>query len=90
MLYRTRIRGCPDLHLAAGLETVSHLGTSAVDVATLRASVARLPDAFLAGVGLAAAEIAGLRALFPAPPRPSPQPPAPERPAPERPADHAA
>jgi len=47
-----------------GLEAVSHLGTSAIDVATLRASVARLPDAFLAGIGLTADEVAGLRALW--------------------------
>jgi hypothetical protein len=64
IFYRTALTGCADLHRALGLESVAHRGGSALDVATLRAGVARLPDAFLAGVGLTRAEVGTLRELY--------------------------
>jgi uncharacterized protein YjbI with pentapeptide repeats len=51
-LSRTVIARCEDLHLAIGLESVVHPGSSALDVETLRHAAGRLPERFLAGIGV--------------------------------------
>ena len=60
----TTIIHCPTLYLAKGLETIQHLGVSALDVITLRACVNQLPDVFLQGVGYNLEEIQTLRAMY--------------------------
>jgi hypothetical protein len=60
----TVLTDCPSLHQAWGLDTVEHLGPSALDLGTLRAGAAALPDPFLFGAGLTPTEIASLRQLF--------------------------
>jgi uncharacterized protein YjbI with pentapeptide repeats len=68
----TGFADCVSLPDATGLEQVDHLAPSTLDLGTLRAGAARLPDVFLRGAGLAGEEIEALRALYPAPlPRPS-------------------
>jgi uncharacterized protein YjbI with pentapeptide repeats len=67
----TILAQCPSLHQITGLATTRHVGPSTVDLATLRACVGNLPDAFLQGVGLTKGEIDTLRALY-AQPVPSP------------------
>jgi hypothetical protein len=54
---------CPSLCMARGLETMAHLGPSTIDIRTLRASAAALPDVFLRSVGLRKEEIEQLRTL---------------------------
>lgn len=60
----TLFADCPSLALAAGLSEIEHQGPSTLDLTTLRAGVAQLPDAFLRGVGLAGDEIRTLRRLY--------------------------
>src|SRR5690242_19045879 len=48
-LGRTVLAACADLALARGLEAVVHHGHSCLDLATLRAGLASLPEAFLHG-----------------------------------------
>jgi hypothetical protein len=54
---------CPSLHEAAGLGEIEHLGPSSLDLSTLRAGAASLPDAFLRGAGVLPAEIERLSVL---------------------------
>lgn len=62
----TVLANCRNLHHAKGLSDVKHPGPSSLDEHTLRASVSRLPDAFLRGAGYTRSEIIHLRALYPA------------------------
>jgi uncharacterized protein YjbI with pentapeptide repeats len=55
---------CDNLHNSLGLETVKHSGPSSLDQHTLRASVCKLPDLFLHGVGYTPEEIEYLRAIY--------------------------
>jgi len=55
---------CRNLHNAVGLTEMEHEGPSILDVKTLRASVAYLPDGFLLGVGYTPSEIANLRRFY--------------------------
>jgi uncharacterized protein YjbI with pentapeptide repeats len=55
---------CPSLVQAVGLREVEHFGPSMLDLTTLRAGLAELPDSFLRGVGLARDEIQTLRTLY--------------------------
>jgi uncharacterized protein YjbI with pentapeptide repeats len=64
IFYRTMLGACADLHCALGLDAVTHQGRSALDTATLRATIARLPDPFLLGVGLTSTEVGALRELY--------------------------
>jgi hypothetical protein len=64
ILYETLIAHCADLHEAVGLDEVVHRGASAIDRATLARSAARLPEAFLLGVGYASDEVAALRRAY--------------------------
>jgi len=60
----TLFADCPSLSQAVGLEEIEHHGPSTLDLSTLRAGAAALPDRFLRGVGLAQEEIDKLRALY--------------------------
>jgi uncharacterized protein YjbI with pentapeptide repeats len=60
----TLFADCPALAQAAGLREIDHLGPSTLDLTTLRAGIAELPDSFLHGVGLAGDEIQTLRTLY--------------------------
>jgi hypothetical protein len=60
----TFIADCQTLHEAFGLSAVKHLASSSLDVRTLRACAARLPDAFLQGVGYTPEEIHNLKTLY--------------------------
>jgi uncharacterized protein YjbI with pentapeptide repeats len=62
----TVLSNCRNLHKAVGLAEVIHPGPSSLDEATLRASVAHLPDAFLRGAGYTRSEINFFRRLYPA------------------------
>jgi hypothetical protein len=64
LLWDTVLADCINLADAKGLETVRHSGPSVLDAQTLRASVTRLPDVFLQGVGYTPDEIEYLRALY--------------------------
>ncbi|HEU4754668.1 MAG TPA: pentapeptide repeat-containing protein, partial [Armatimonadota bacterium] len=64
ILHETAFSDCRNLHAARGLEGVVHRGPSTLDVRTLRAGGRRLPDAFLLGTGITAAEMAALRDLW--------------------------
>ena len=61
----TLLIACDDLHLAQGLAQVVHQGISVLDVRTLRACSAYLPDSFLLGVGYTEDELRLLRATYP-------------------------
>jgi uncharacterized protein YjbI with pentapeptide repeats len=65
----TLLADCPSLSLANGLDQIEHRGPSTLDVSTLRAGVAALPESFLRGVGLVPDEIEALRALYAEPSR---------------------
>jgi len=60
----TVLADCHSLPLATGLDTVEHRGPSTLDLSTLRAGVATLPDSFLRGVGLSEREMTVLRAFY--------------------------
>jgi uncharacterized protein YjbI with pentapeptide repeats len=60
----TLFADCASLVQAVGLSDVEHLGPSTLDLTTLRAGLAELPDSFLLGVGLAQEEIQALRAVY--------------------------
>jgi uncharacterized protein YjbI with pentapeptide repeats len=62
----TVLSNCQNLHKAVGLTEVQHPGPSSLDEATLRASVAHLPDVFLRGAGYTRSEINHFRRLYPA------------------------
>lgn len=55
---RTLVAGCADLADARGLGLVVHHGPSHIDLETLRAAGARLPAAFLEGIGATGATVA--------------------------------
>jgi hypothetical protein len=63
-MMETSFSNCPTLHLATGLDAVSHRGPSSLDTMTHRASVATLPDTFLLGIGYTKDEIAALRKIY--------------------------
>lgn len=60
----TVLSGCRNLHEAVGLEEVLHPGPSLLDESTLRASVQRLSDQFLRGVGYTWSEISYMRRTY--------------------------
>jgi pentapeptide repeat protein/TIR domain-containing protein len=60
----TILADCPSLHEALGLDEVEHRGPSSIDLTTLRASAAALPEAFLQGIGLPKPAIDALRRLY--------------------------
>lgn len=60
----TSLNECVFLHEAKGLSEVVHFGPSFLDVQTLRACVADLPDIFLLGAGYTAEELPRLRAMY--------------------------
>jgi hypothetical protein len=64
IFYRTTLSACADLHHALGLDAIAHRGDSAIDTATLRTTITRLPDPFLRGMGLTAREVGALRELY--------------------------
>lgn len=64
---RTLLLACEALHEACSLEEVRHRLPSFLDLDTLRASAAYLPDAFLNGAGYTNDEITALRALYSSP-----------------------
>ncbi|MBI3912540.1 MAG: toll/interleukin-1 receptor domain-containing protein [Armatimonadetes bacterium] len=66
-LFATIFARIKSLHLATGLDEVEHSGPSSLDAATLRASAAHLPVAFLQGCGYTLEEIETLRALYTTP-----------------------
>jgi hypothetical protein len=55
---------CDDLHLAKGLESITHGFPTFLDRETLQNSVHGLPDVFLEGCGYTRLEIETLRALY--------------------------
>src|ERR1700752_2574424 len=65
----TFIADCQTLHETHGLIAIKHLAPSSLDVHTLRACAARLPEAFLQSVGYTPKEIHDLKILY-ASPRP--------------------
>src|SRR5438067_1114458 len=66
-LCETVLAGCRNLHEARGLLEARHAGASTLDVRTLRASAAALPEGFLVAVGCTATEIDVLCSLYPNP-----------------------
>jgi hypothetical protein len=54
---------CHDLHHALGLDSLSYLSPSSIDLETLRVCLAGLSDDFLDGVGVEAREIESLRGV---------------------------
>jgi hypothetical protein len=63
-LDRTQFIFCDDLHEAVGLDELVHNGPCSLDQHTLRASVARLPDWFLRGVGYTQDEVIAFHKLY--------------------------
>ncbi len=63
-MWNTSFSDCPTLHLANGLDSIEHHGPSSLDTRTHRVSVAKLPDAFLLGIGYTKDEITGLRKMY--------------------------
>ena len=57
---------CTNLHKAKGLDRVCHEGICVLDMRTLRACAAHLPDVFLLGVGYTETELLLLRHMYPA------------------------
>jgi uncharacterized protein YjbI with pentapeptide repeats len=64
----TILSACRNLHRAVGLSHMLHPSPSELDEATLRASLAYLPDSFMRGAGYTWSEIYFLRRQYPAPP----------------------
>lgn len=60
----TILTACRNLHHAVGLSHMLHPSPSEMDEATLRASVAHLPDNFLRGAGYTRSEINFLRRQY--------------------------
>ena len=60
----TFIADCRTLHEALGFSVVNHLAPSSLDVLTLRACAAHLPDAFFQSVGYTPEEIHHLKTLY--------------------------
>lgn len=63
-LSATDLRDCPTLQAALGLAEALHLTPSTLGEATLRATIASLPDAFLRGTGYTASEIRQYRIIY--------------------------
>jgi uncharacterized protein YjbI with pentapeptide repeats len=61
-LSRTVFARCADLSLALGLDSLNYSSPSSIDLETLTAAIAELPDDFLEGVGAGRAGIESLQA----------------------------
>jgi len=64
MLGSTYFANCSDLHLATGLNDISHYNGSYLDRITLQNCIHGLPDVFLEGCGYTKHEIDYLRSLY--------------------------
>jgi uncharacterized protein YjbI with pentapeptide repeats len=62
-LSKTVFARCHDLHRARGLDSVGYLSPSCIDLETLRHCLPGLPEDFLQGVGVEAAELEALRGI---------------------------
>lgn len=69
ILLETNFIDCEKLDQAVGLDSTRFLGSVVVDLRTLRACAAELPESFLYGAGYTIEEVALLRDLYAAPVR---------------------
>jgi hypothetical protein len=66
-LDETVMADCRTLHEAIGLTALKHVAPSTLDVRTLRACAAHLPESFLQDMGYTPEEIHHLKALYSGP-----------------------